>query len=208
MEEKLIQMKRLISSILKLGAGETIAKLAGFAFYGYISRAFDVELLGIVALSQTVAGYVTMGTDLGLRMIGARRECGVNDNPFSSPETADLMRRMCGIGFCIRVVGARAGWCEVVRSRLRPGRNSIRILIGLAGLGSGPLRVARRLACRRKRFVRSRRYCRYAHDRRRTAADHDRECREHSFRRAASVDSLALALETTTRRTGAEERGN
>lgn len=65
-------MKRLLSSIFKLGAGEAVSKLAAFAFYGYISRAFGVELLGIVALSQTVAGYVTMGTDLGLRMIGAR----------------------------------------------------------------------------------------------------------------------------------------
>ncbi len=65
-------MKRLLRSILKLGAGEAVSKLAAFAFYGYLSRAFGVELLGIVALSQTVAGYVMLGTDLGLRLIGAR----------------------------------------------------------------------------------------------------------------------------------------
>jgi O-antigen/teichoic acid export membrane protein len=65
-------MKRLLGSMAKLGAGEAVSKLAAFAFYGYISRAFGVELLGIVALSQTVAVYVMLGTDLGLRMIGAR----------------------------------------------------------------------------------------------------------------------------------------
>jgi O-antigen/teichoic acid export membrane protein len=65
-------MKRLLGSVIRLGAGEAVSKLASFGFYAYISRAFGVELLGIVALSQTIASYVTLGSDQGLRMIGAR----------------------------------------------------------------------------------------------------------------------------------------
>jgi O-antigen/teichoic acid export membrane protein len=65
-------MKRLFGSILRLGTGEAVSKLATFGLYAYISRAFGVELLGIVALSQTIATYVTLGTDQGLRLIGAR----------------------------------------------------------------------------------------------------------------------------------------
>src|SRR5258708_12367375 len=65
-------MKRVFGSILRLGKGEAVSRLASFGLYAYISRAFGVELLGIVALSQTIATYVTLGTDQGLRMIGAR----------------------------------------------------------------------------------------------------------------------------------------
>jgi len=65
-------MKKLFGSILRLGTGEAVSRLASFGLYAYISRAFGVELLGIVALSQTIAMYVAFGTDQGLRMIGAR----------------------------------------------------------------------------------------------------------------------------------------
>jgi O-antigen/teichoic acid export membrane protein len=65
-------MKALVSSILRLGTGEAVSRLASFGLYAYISRTFGVELLGIVALSQTIAMYVMFGTDQGLRMIGAR----------------------------------------------------------------------------------------------------------------------------------------
>ena len=65
-------MKELFRSILRLGIGEAVARLASFGLFAYLSRSFGIELLGIVALSQTVSTYVTLGTDQGLRMIGAR----------------------------------------------------------------------------------------------------------------------------------------
>lgn len=65
-------MKDLFRSILRLGAGEAVARLASFGLFAYLSRSFGIELVGILALSQTIASYVTLGTDQGLRMIGAR----------------------------------------------------------------------------------------------------------------------------------------
>jgi O-antigen/teichoic acid export membrane protein len=67
-----LTVRKVFESILRLGIGEGIAKLSALGLYAYISRAFGVELLGIVALSQTIAAYVIMGTDQGLRLIGAR----------------------------------------------------------------------------------------------------------------------------------------
>lgn len=65
-------MKKLFTSVLRLGVGEGASRLASFALFAYISRSFGLELLGIVALSQTISSYVMLGTDQGLRMIGAR----------------------------------------------------------------------------------------------------------------------------------------
>src|SRR6266404_1818025 len=62
----------VLSSVFKLGVGEVVSNFASFLFFAYISRHFGVELLGIVALAQTVARYVTLGTDQGLRLVGAR----------------------------------------------------------------------------------------------------------------------------------------
>ena len=65
-------MKEIIRSVLRLGIGEAVSRLASFGLFAYLSRSFGIELLGIVALSQTISTYVTLGTDQGLRMIGAR----------------------------------------------------------------------------------------------------------------------------------------
>jgi O-antigen/teichoic acid export membrane protein len=105
-------MKRLLNSILKFGAGEVVSKLAAFAFFGYVSRAFGVELLGIVALSQTVAGYVTMGTDLGLRMIGARivaRDASMA--PAIIPHV--LRKRLISCAVCVSLASIYALWGPV-----------------------------------------------------------------------------------------------
>lgn len=105
-------MKRLLGSILKLGAGEAVSKLAAFAFYGYISRAFGVELLGIIALSQTVAGYVTMGTDLGLRLIGARL---VARDASAAPAIIRhvLRKRLISCVVCVSLASVYALWGPV-----------------------------------------------------------------------------------------------
>lgn len=105
-------MKRLVNSILKLGAGETVSRLAALAFYGYVSRALGVELLGIVALSQTVAGYVTMGTDLGLRMIGARlvaRDASVAPAIIRHV----LRKRLISCAVCVSLASIYALWGPV-----------------------------------------------------------------------------------------------
>lgn len=73
--------RRLAASVLKLGSGEIAARLSSFLLFAYVSRAYGVELLGTVALAQTVATYVTLGTDQGLCLLGART---VAKNPFSA----------------------------------------------------------------------------------------------------------------------------
>ncbi len=46
--------------------------MATFALFAYVSRQFGVQILGILALAQTVAAYVMEGSDQGLKLIGAR----------------------------------------------------------------------------------------------------------------------------------------
>lgn len=67
-----ISLRWVLKSTTKLGAGQATARLASFLLYAYITRVFGVGLLGIVALAQTMAMYVAMGTDQGLCLIGAR----------------------------------------------------------------------------------------------------------------------------------------
>ncbi|HEX5423657.1 MAG TPA: oligosaccharide flippase family protein, partial [Candidatus Acidoferrales bacterium] len=67
-----IRASTLAKSVIKLGTGEGAARLATFALYGYVSRFYGVGLLGVLALSQAVAGYVTLATDQGLCLIAAR----------------------------------------------------------------------------------------------------------------------------------------
>lgn len=61
-----------VRSLLRLAAGEAGSRVGSFVLFAYISRKLGVEVLGIVALAQTVAAYVICGTDAGLRYIGAR----------------------------------------------------------------------------------------------------------------------------------------
>lgn len=105
-------MKRLIGSILRLGAGEAVSRLASFVLYAYISRAFGVELLGIVALSQTIAMYVTFGTDQGLRMIGARL---VARDASAAPVIMRhvLRKRLISCAICVTLGSAYALWGPV-----------------------------------------------------------------------------------------------
>jgi O-antigen/teichoic acid export membrane protein len=105
-------MKKLFGSILCLGVGEAVSKLASFGLYAYISRAFGVELLGIVALSQTIATYVTLGTDQGLRMIGARL---VARDASAAPEIMRhvLRKRLISCAICVLLGSAYALWGPV-----------------------------------------------------------------------------------------------
>ena len=65
-------LKNVVRSVINLGLGEAASNISSFLLFAYLSRRFGVELLGIVALAQTVARYVMLGTDQGLRLVGAR----------------------------------------------------------------------------------------------------------------------------------------
>ena|SRR6266576_1043621 len=105
-------MKRLLGSILRLGTGEAVSRLASFGLYAYISRAFGVELLGIVALSQTIAAYVTLGTDQGLRMVGARI---VSRDASAAPAILRhvLSKRLISCAVCVSLASVYALWGPV-----------------------------------------------------------------------------------------------
>jgi O-antigen/teichoic acid export membrane protein len=65
-----------------------------------------------VALSQTVAGYVTMGTDLGLRMIGARIVArDASTAPAIIPHV--LRKRLISCAVCVSLASIYALWGPV-----------------------------------------------------------------------------------------------
>ncbi|HEY5176397.1 MAG TPA: polysaccharide biosynthesis C-terminal domain-containing protein [Terriglobales bacterium] len=67
-----MKIRNVFFSFARLATGEVFGRMATFALFAYVSRQFGVEILGIVALAQTVAGYVMECSDQGLKLIGAR----------------------------------------------------------------------------------------------------------------------------------------
>ena len=67
-----MKIRNVFASFARLATGEVFGRMATFALFAYVSRRFGVEILGIVALAQTVAGYVMECSDQGLKLIGAR----------------------------------------------------------------------------------------------------------------------------------------
>ena len=67
-----MKLRNVFVSFARLATGEVFGRMATFALFVYVSRRFGVEILGIVALAQTVAGYVMVGSDQGLKLVGAR----------------------------------------------------------------------------------------------------------------------------------------
>jgi len=67
-----MKIRNVFVSFARLATGEVFGRMATFALFAYVSRRFGVEILGIVALAQTVAGYVMECSDQGLKLIGAR----------------------------------------------------------------------------------------------------------------------------------------
>src|SRR6516164_5079530 len=65
-------VRNVFLSFVRLATGEVFGRIATFALFAYVSRHFGVQILGIVALAQTVASYVMELSDQGLRLIGAR----------------------------------------------------------------------------------------------------------------------------------------
>lgn len=67
-----MKIRNVFLSFMRLATGEVFGRMATFALFAYVSRQFGVEILGIVALAQTVAAYVMELSDQGLKLIGAR----------------------------------------------------------------------------------------------------------------------------------------
>ena len=67
-----MKITNVFASFARLATGEVFGRMATFALFAYVSRQFGVEILGIVALAQTVATYVMGCSDQGLKLIGAR----------------------------------------------------------------------------------------------------------------------------------------
>ena len=67
-----MKIRNVFFSFARLATGEVFGRMATFALFAYVSRQFGVQILGILALAQTVAAYVMEGSDQGLKLIGAR----------------------------------------------------------------------------------------------------------------------------------------
>ncbi len=67
-----MKIRNVFVSFARLATGEVFGRMATFALFAYVSRRFGVQILGIVALAQTVAAYVMECSDQGLKLIGAR----------------------------------------------------------------------------------------------------------------------------------------
>jgi O-antigen/teichoic acid export membrane protein len=67
-----MKIRNVFLSFVRLATGEVFGRIATFALFVYVSRYFGVQILGIVALAQTVASYVMELSDQGLKLIGAR----------------------------------------------------------------------------------------------------------------------------------------
>lgn len=108
-------LKSIIGSVLSLGIGQLFSMLASFLLFAYLSRHFGVEMLGIVALAQTVAQYVILGTDQGFRLVGARLVArSGNAAPFIIEGI--LQKRLLSCGVCIILGSAYAEFGPVPHS--------------------------------------------------------------------------------------------
>jgi O-antigen/teichoic acid export membrane protein len=67
-----MKIRNVFFSFVRLATGEVFGRIATFALFVYVSRYFGVQILGIIAMAQTVASYVMELSDQGVKLIGAR----------------------------------------------------------------------------------------------------------------------------------------
>jgi len=67
-----MKIRTVFLSFARLATGEVFGRIATFTLFAYVSRCFGVQVFGTIALGQTVASYVMVGSDQGLKLIGAR----------------------------------------------------------------------------------------------------------------------------------------
>jgi O-antigen/teichoic acid export membrane protein len=82
--------RHLFRNILHLGVGEAVARLCGIATFVFLAHAYGVILVGVYALSQSIAQYSQLLIDFGLRHIGARL---IARNPLSAHEIVRRVQR-------------------------------------------------------------------------------------------------------------------
>lgn len=67
---------RSLSNIVKggvvLGSGQATARVASLILVAYLARRLSVEMFGELILGQAIARYITIGTDMGSKFVGAR----------------------------------------------------------------------------------------------------------------------------------------
>ena len=105
--QNLASLRSIVNSVLRLGIGEVVSRIVSFLFLAYISRRFGLKMLGIIALSQTIAVYVMLGTDQGLRLVGARL---VARNGAAAPFVIKqvLVKRLLSCAVCVSLGSAYA----------------------------------------------------------------------------------------------------
>lgn len=97
-------------SFARLATGEVFGRVATFALFVYVSRHFGVQILGVVALAQTAASYVTELSDQGFKLIGARilarnAELASFVVPFVMKRRATLTSGAVALGALYAVIG-------------------------------------------------------------------------------------------------------
>ncbi len=76
--------------MLRLGSGETVARLCGIATTLFLAHRYGVVVLGVYALAQTMVQYSLPFIDFGLRHVGARL---VAQYPQAAQEIVDQVQR-------------------------------------------------------------------------------------------------------------------
>src|SRR5208283_2233202 len=105
-----MKIRSVFFSFARLATGEVFGRMATFALFAYVSRYFGVQILGIVALAQTVASYVMELSDQGLKLIGARilarhAELAAYVVPFVLKRRAALAAGAVALGALYAVIG-------------------------------------------------------------------------------------------------------
>lgn len=105
-----MKLRNVFLSFVRLATGEVFGRIATFALFVYVSRYFGVQILGVIALAQTVASYVMELSDQGLKLIGARllaRNAGLASYvvPFVLKRRAALAAGAVALGALYAVFG-------------------------------------------------------------------------------------------------------
>jgi O-antigen/teichoic acid export membrane protein len=76
--------------MLRLGSGETVARLCGIATTLFLAHRYGVIVVGVYALAQSMLGYSYLIIDFGLRHVGARL---VAQYPQAAQEIVDQVQK-------------------------------------------------------------------------------------------------------------------
>ena len=83
-------LRQLLGNMLRLGSGETLARLCGIATTLFLAHRYGVIVVGVYALAQTMVQYSLPFIDFGLRHVGARL---VAQYPQAAEEIVDQVQK-------------------------------------------------------------------------------------------------------------------